>query len=159
MLRAQSPETSIRHTLPFVILFLSLTPALAQDAGQYRECSAYEREAYLQSLRSKLVSNWRVPTQFRSVTCTVIIAQNFRGEVLDAGVEDCSSQDARLVKSIEDATCRSSPLPMPENRACFERKVSVRLVRKPDWNAGLYGISNQDFLDEKAAVTEANHAH
>lgn len=132
MLRARSPEANIRYTIPFVILFLSLTPALAQDDDQYRECSAYERGAYLQSLHSKLISNWRVPIGVHSVTCTVLIAQNFRGEVLDAGVEDCSSQDAKLIKSIKDATYRSSPLPMPENRACFERKVRVRLVRKPD---------------------------
>lgn len=132
MLRAQSPEASIRHLSLFAILFLSMTPVVAQDAGQYRECSAYERGAYLQSLHSKLISNWRVPVGTRSVTCTVLIAQNFRGEVLDAGVEDCSSQDAKLIKSIEDATYRSSPLPMPENKACFERKIRVRLVRKPD---------------------------
>jgi len=117
--------------LLLLALLLCVASAVAQDAEQYGECSQYERESYLQLLRQKLQSNWRVPIRHRQRACTVKIVQNFRAEVLNAGVEDCSD-DPALIKSIEDAVYLSSPLPKPANPACFEKTVSVRMVPKPN---------------------------
>jgi membrane protein involved in colicin uptake len=130
VLRAPLPEATIKRSPLFVILFLLLTPVAAQEAGQYLECTANERDAYKQLLQRKLTANWRVSSQYRNVACTVTIAQNFRGEVLNAAVEDCAD-DPVLKKSAEDAAYSSSPLPTPENRACFERQIRVRLLHKP----------------------------
>ena len=101
MSRVQSPEAAIKRAIPVFVLCLLLTSAAAKDPGQYGECSQSDREAYIQAIQRKLTSNWRVPTQYRSVSCTVVVSQNFRGEVLNAGVEDCGD-DPDLIKSIED---------------------------------------------------------
>jgi len=44
-------------------------------------------------------------------------------------VQGCT--DPEIVKTIEDATYLSSPLPLPRNGSCFERRIEVRIVRKP----------------------------
>ena len=131
MSRVQSPEAPIKRATVVFLLGLVLTSAVANDTDQYGECSQNDRDAYMQAIQRKLISNWRVPAQHRSVSCTVVVSQNFRGEVLNAGVEDCAD-DPDLIKSIEDATYLSSPLPPPRNRACFERELRLRIVRKPD---------------------------
>lgn len=131
MSRAPLPELVLTRSSLLFVLVLWIGLAAAQDAEQYVECSKYERETYLQVLRQHVVTNWQAPSRTRDRACTVLIAQNFRGEVLNAGVEDCGD-DPELIKSIEDAVYSSSPLPMPENNACFERNVRLRLVPKPD---------------------------
>ena len=72
---------------------------------------------------------WDVPYPERTIGCTVVIAQNFRGEVLDAGVEACPDEPL-IRKSVEDAAYEASPLPRPENRACQERVLRLRLVHR-----------------------------
>ncbi len=131
MSHAPLPEPVLTRRSLLLGLFLWIAPAAAQNTNQYGECSQVERETYLQIMRQELVSNWRVPSRNRNRACTVLIAQTFRGEVLNASVEDCGD-DPELIRSIEDAVYLSSPLPIPENRACFERNVRLRLVPKPD---------------------------
>ena len=80
-------------------------------------------------LQQEISTNWRLPSHYRSVSCTVVISQSFRGEVLNAAVQDCT--DPEIIKTIEDATYLSSPLPLPRHDSCFERRIEVRVVRKP----------------------------
>ncbi|MDH3612102.1 MAG: TonB C-terminal domain-containing protein [Gammaproteobacteria bacterium] len=117
-----------RRAAHLLVSALLLLPALTYSAGDYRDCSSSERATYTSSLRQAVISSWLFPEYARDVQCTVIIAQNFRGEVLNAGVEDCGD-DLKLIKSAEDAAYRASPLPRPANRACFVRKFQVRLTR------------------------------
>lgn len=130
-LRVRSPEVIINRTILIAVLLLLQTSAAAQGASQYRECSSAEREMYMQSLRQRLTSNWQVPSQYRDVTCAVVISLHFTGEVLNAAAEDCGG-DPKLAKSAVDASYLSSPLPTPDNSACFERQVRVILRSKPD---------------------------
>jgi membrane protein involved in colicin uptake len=129
--RAPSPEATIGRAILIAVLLLLQTTVAAQGASQYRECSNADRDAYLQALQQKLTSNWRVPSQYRDATCVVVIALSFTGEVLNAAAEDCGG-DPKLAKSVEDASYLSSPLPKPNNSACFERQIRVTLRSKPD---------------------------
>ena len=61
-----------------------------------------------------------------AVSCIVMAVQNFRGEVLFAGVEGCDI-DALVARSLEDAAYDASPLPLPANRACHEAEIRVRI--------------------------------
>ena len=90
-------------------------------------CSEAERSAYIVAVRQALLAAWAGPRSDQNVGCTVVVMQNFRGEVLNAGVEECP-EDALLRKSVEDAAYEASPLPVPENRACLEPKLRLRLV-------------------------------
>lgn len=74
--------------------------------------------------------NWNAPPLDTDFSCNVIIAQNFRGEVLDVGVEDCTRDDLAIQKSAEDAVYDASPLPLPGNRSCFVRSVRFTLMRR-----------------------------
>jgi len=124
VLRALSPDGVIKST--FVFLSCLAAPVAAQDAP----CTSDQRAEYLQILQERISTNWRLPSHYRSINCTVLISQSFRGEVLNAAVQDCT--DPELVRTIEDATYLSSPLPLPRNDSCFERRIEVRVVRKPD---------------------------
>lgn len=116
------------------ILCLS-APAFAGDSAPgVPACSSLERDAYLGQVRQSVTARWSVPEWARAVGCTVIITQNFRGEVLDARVEDCP-EDPRIRKSVKDAAYEASPLPTPANRACRDRVLRLRLThgtRAPD---------------------------
>ena len=102
--------------------------AIASDAAEDPvPCTANERATYEFRVRQALMAAWEVPNPDRSIGCTVIIAQNFRGEVLDAGVESCPD-DPLVRKSVTDAAYEASPLPRAENRACQERVLRLRLV-------------------------------
>ena len=112
-----------------VLLALSLGCAAADDHDPFGTCSPDEQSAYMTAVRQALLLAWVLPRDDESVSCTVLIAQNFRGEVLNAGVEDCPD-DAELRKSVEDAAYDASPLPVPANRACFEPKLRLRLTHR-----------------------------
>jgi hypothetical protein len=128
--RAQWPDAYFRR--PGFAVFLILLPSAvsAQESLDYVECSSNERVAYIQTLRQKVLSNWRLPGRYGNVRCTLFISQTFRGEILHAAAEDCD--DPILIKSLEDAAYLSSPLPTPENRDCFSRELRVRML----WQAG-----------------------
>ena len=127
MLRGRSPESRAGVIGLACLLTAGLVPA-QEDAG--KACPENDRQAYLETLGAAIVARWRVPGHYRNIDCTVRIAQSFRGEVLNATVEDCT--DPELVKLIVDATYRASPLPSPANAACHQREIDVRLQRAAD---------------------------
>jgi dTDP-D-glucose 4,6-dehydratase len=110
---------------------LVFTLAAAYGDDDAASCSADDRDVYLQSVSQRISAYWHVPEHFHSVRCVVVVAQNFRGEVLNVGIEECRD-NAELEKTLEDAVYEASPLPMPANRDCFERKLRLNMVRKPD---------------------------
>jgi len=124
-------EIDITRTLFFLCLLLTLASAIADDGDDAASCSVDDRYIYLQSVTQRIDAHWRVPERFRSVECVVVVAQNFRGEVLNVGIEQCHDEP-ELEKTLEDAVYEASPLPMPENRVCFERNLRLRMLRKPD---------------------------
>lgn len=80
----------------------------------------------MQSVRDVILSNWSVPYDDENIECTVLIQQNWRGEVLHVGIASCGD-DPRVHKSVVDAAYSSSPIPLPKTEACFSRDVIVRV--------------------------------
>ena len=116
-----------------LILLSALSIALSLQlaaSDEVQSCTAQERSAYHQQLTQAIHAAWQVPNFDVGYSCTVIVALNFRGEVLNVGVEDCSRDDAAIRKSIEDAAYDASPLPLPANRSCLDRTVRLRLERR-----------------------------
>ena len=109
------------------MLVLPTAVLVAQPVDSPRPCNSADMDAYRAELRQALQASWKSPRTTTSVTCTVIIAQNFRGEVLDVGVEECSQDFPGLKRSVENAAYDASPLPLPQNRACFDRRVRLQL--------------------------------
>jgi colicin import membrane protein len=107
-------------------LLLAALPAAAAD----EPCTEQQRAEYVDRLQRRINGNWRLPSHYREIDCTVVVVQSFRGEVLNATIEDCTDPEIR--KTIENATYLSSPLPMPRNESCFQREISLRIVRKLD---------------------------
>ena len=113
-----------------VAIILAIWAPLAVTEDDFRPCSSSEWDAYLTRVRQVLHENWDAPEKLTSYSCTVSIAQNFRGEVLNVAVDSCSVDDVAVRKSAEDAAYLASPLPLPENGMCARRTLQVRLVRR-----------------------------
>jgi hypothetical protein len=119
-----SPD-AIRQCIIASLIALML-PAWACATGDDHTCTDAEHELYLQAILLKLKSAWRLPETAGPIACTVLIKQNWRGEVENVGIADCGD-DPRVHKSVVDAGYDASPMPMPENKACFSNDVIVRL--------------------------------
>ena len=124
MSRVQLPDGIITASIAGLLL------AFGSAAFAEEPCSQQQRDEYMDRLERRISENWRLPTHYRDIDCTVLVVQSFRGEVLDASVLDCT--DAEIRKSIEDATYLSSPLPLPRNDSCFQREINIRVLRKLD---------------------------
>lgn len=125
MLHEQSPEGMIRR-VGYLLLGLLLLSSVATAQDEPRECSATDLEAYLSEIRSKLYENWLVPYGDTTIRCTVLIKQNFRGEVMDVGIAKCTD-DPQIRKSVVDAAYEASPIPLPKVKSCFRRDIIVKI--------------------------------
>jgi hypothetical protein len=114
----------VRSAIFPILLLVWSSLAIARDDSP--TCSAADRNNYLSEVRERLYEYWQVPYENRTVACTVLIKQNFRGEVLYVGIAACSD-DPQIHKSVIDAAYEASPIPLPKNRACFERDTIVRI--------------------------------
>ncbi len=113
------------RSLSAVVLCVWLLSAAAAD-DETQECTAADRDAYLSEVRTRLYEFWQVPYANRTLRCTVLIKQNFRGEVMNAGIANCS-EDPRIHKSVIDAAYEASPMPRPAVKACFKRDLIVQI--------------------------------
>lgn len=87
-------------------------------------------DQYAEIIRQKVERNWIKPASARSgLNCVVLVKQIPGGDVVDVRVAECNG-DAAVVRSIEAAVMRSSPLPPPPDPALFDR--SLRFEFKPE---------------------------
>lgn len=85
---------------------------------------------YVDVIRQKVERNWLKPASARSgIECVVQVRQIPGGEVVEVRVTECNG-DAAVLRSIEAAVLRSSPLPPPPDPALFER--SLEFVFRPE---------------------------
>jgi hypothetical protein len=103
---------------------LLLSQSFAADT--LPSCTNSERAAYFDSIERNIHENWRVPYQNRSMSCKVLIKQDWRGEVRDVGIAMCGT-DPVIQRSIINAAYRASPMPMPDNKLCFTESVIVTI--------------------------------
>ena len=113
--------------LRLLLILATAVPMQIAASEEPRACSATERSTYAEQLARAVKSAWRAPEYGQGYSCTAVISLDFRGEVLNVGVEDCSRDELVIRKSVEDAAYDASPLPLPGNRSCLDRTVRVRL--------------------------------
>jgi len=78
---------------------------------------------YLAIIRQKVARNWIPPSSAQpGVECEVHVTQIPGGDVVNVRVGRCNG-DAAMVRSIEAAVFRASPLPLPEDPALFDRNL------------------------------------
>jgi hypothetical protein len=118
----------MRWPPPILAFLLLASPVCAQFTTDV--CDAQERALYRESVHDAVVANWKVPYDDRYIACTLLLSLNWRGEVLNVGIANCG-EDRRVHRSVVDAGYSASPLRMPENKACFERSVIVRIEFRP----------------------------
>ena len=84
-----------------------------------------EMAAYVAAIRSKIQRNWiRPATAPDDLECSVRVRQLPSGEVLSAQVISCNGNDA-VVRSVEAAVRKASPLPLPTNPLLFSRDMRL----------------------------------
>ena len=121
------------RSLASVVLLVLISQALpaADGPAQQVACPAAERAANLESVQRRILARWESPRPYDSLSCIVVIVQNFRGEVLYAGIEGCEV-DGVVARSLEDAAYEASPLPLPASKACREPEIRVRIEHYAD---------------------------
>ncbi len=108
------------------ILFVLLISLQAASEEDISVCSSIERDDYFDSIERKIYENWRAPYTDRNINCTILVKQDWRGEVRDVGIANCSD-DVFIHRSVVNAAYRASPMPLPDNKACFTDTVIVRI--------------------------------
>jgi hypothetical protein len=119
-----SPEAMFRPLTMTLGMLLAGWPALAVEIGD--TCSDAENENYIRAITQEVVAAWKPPYKDRTISCRVLIKQDFRGEVLNVGIASCGD-DPRIHKSVIDAGYSASPIPLPANKACFSRDIIIRI--------------------------------
>lgn len=77
-------------------------------------------DQYVVLIQQKVERNWnRPPGVAPGIVCQVTARQTRNGEVLSVRVESCAGGDA-LVRSIEQAVLKASPLPPPPDPSLFD---------------------------------------
>jgi colicin import membrane protein len=106
-----------------------LAAAMAAEEDLWAAQQSGEMDRYIALIQQKVQRNWVPPASAQpGLECEVAVVQLPNGDVVDARTVRCNG-DAAVQRSIEAAVRRSSPLPMPDNRALFER--NLRFIFKP----------------------------
>lgn len=82
-------------------------------------------DEYIRLIANQIERNWVPPLSAKpGLECVVQVVQIPSGDVIDVKVGRCNGDDA-VIRSIEAAVRRSSPLPKPPSQALFERNLNV----------------------------------
>ena len=102
---------------------------LAAEASRLAAISAGKLQQYVAAIANRVERNWVRPASARpGIACEVLVSQIPGGEIVNVRVVQCNG-DAAVVRSIEAAVYRSSPLPPPPDPSLFER--NLRFTFKP----------------------------
>jgi colicin import membrane protein len=101
---------------------------IADESELISARNSSEMGAYLAAIQNKVVRNWVRPATARDdLECYVAITQLPNGEVVSVRVVRCNGDDV-VVRSIEAAVRKASPLPLPENTLLFLRDFQFRFT-------------------------------
>lgn len=96
------------------------------EAERLAARSSEEMAAYVYAIGQKVRRNWARPgTAPDNLECVVAVQQLPNGEVVSVQVRRCNADDV-VVRSIEAAVRRASPLPLPSNPLLFDRNLEFR---------------------------------
>ena len=102
-----------------------LQRALAAEDERRRAQEAGLLDEYIRLIENRIQQNWIPPASATAgLECVVNVTQIPSGDVVDVRIGRCNGDEA-VVRSIEAAVLRSSPLPRPPIPALFERNLEV----------------------------------
>jgi colicin import membrane protein len=107
-----------------------LQAQLAAEAEQNAARASGQEDQYIRLIADKIERNWNKPLSAKpGLDCVVNVVQIPGGDVVDVTVGRCNGDDA-VIRSIEDAVNKASPLPPPPTQAVFQRNLIVMF--RPD---------------------------
>lgn len=102
-----------------------LRRALAEESARYEAEDAGLLDEYIALITQRIVRNWiQPPGVGAGLKCELIVTQIPGGEVTDVNIVSCNG-DAAVIRSVEAAVYKASPLPPPPDPRLFERKIRV----------------------------------
>jgi colicin import membrane protein len=100
-----------------------LRDALAKEDSRRAAERSGKLAQYIDVIRQKVERNWARPASATAgLSCDVQVTQIPGGEVVNVRVGACNG-DAAVVRSIENAVNKASPLPPPPDPSLFEREL------------------------------------
>ncbi len=82
---------------------------------------------YQNTIMQKVQRNWAMPASVTSDTsCVVMVRQTRTGEVISARIASCNGDEA-VIRSIEAAVRRASPLPEPSDPDLFRSELRITM--------------------------------
>ena len=106
-----------------------LARQLAEEEDLLAAADSGLLDQYAEVIRQKVERNWIRPASARQgIACVVLVKQIPGGDVVDVKVTECNG-DTAVVRSIETAVLRASPLPPPPDPKLFDR--SLRFEFRP----------------------------
>jgi colicin import membrane protein len=107
-----------------------LKRALAAEEERRQAVESGLLDEYVRLIENRIEQNWIPPATAKAgLECVVNVTQIPSGDIVDVRVGRCNGDDA-VVRSIEAAVRRASPLPKPPLPALFERNLVV--IFRPD---------------------------
>ncbi|MDH3645976.1 MAG: cell envelope integrity protein TolA [Gammaproteobacteria bacterium] len=107
-----------------------LRRAVAEETARREAEEGGLLDEYKTLISQRIVRNWNKPDGVQvGLKCELLLTQIPGGEVTDVQVISCNG-DAVVVRSIEAAVRKASPLPPPADPRLFDRKV--RVLFEPD---------------------------
>ena len=101
---------------------------LEAEERRFAARNSAEMAAYQFAIAQKIRRNWAVPASAGPETkCSVRVTQLPNGEVVGVNIISCNGDDA-VLRSVEAAVRRSSPLPKPTNLDLFDRNLTLNLT-------------------------------
>ena len=102
-----------------------LQRALAAEDERLHAEEAGLLDEYIRLIENRIQQNWIRPASAApGLECVVNVTQIPSGDVIDVRIGQCNGDEA-VVRSIEAAVIRASPLPRPPIPALFERNLQV----------------------------------
>ncbi|MEL7023745.1 MAG: cell envelope integrity protein TolA [Pseudomonadota bacterium] len=100
-----------------------LRDALEAEEARAGAINAGLLQQYIEVIRQKVERNWNRPAGVPDgIRCEVAVRQLRNGEVVSVRVTDCAGGEV-LIRSIETAVRRASPLPPPKDASLFEANL------------------------------------
>ena len=83
--------------------------------------------SYVDAIRQDVQRNWRKPPGTTpDMECVVRVNQIPGGEVVDAKIVSCTTNDENFKRSVVNAVYKASPLPKPADAAIFQRNLEFK---------------------------------
>mgnify|MGYP001812687079 CR=1 FL=1 len=106
---------------------------LEAEERRFTARNSAEMAAYQFAIAQRIRRNWAVPASAGPETeCSVRVTQLPGGEVVGVSNLNCNTTDDAVLRSVEAAIRRSSPLPEPTKPDLFDRNLTLNLTLERD---------------------------